>query len=89
MTSFALNNLWSYLQGLALSQSDREWLANKLREPSYRVDPYAYSPSGDDFFADARNVAAVEQDITAAQNPNASFTRLETQADVMEMLESL
>ncbi len=30
MTIFALNNLWNYLQGLSLSQSDREWLANKL-----------------------------------------------------------
>lgn len=30
MTTFALNNLWTYLQGLSLSQSDREWLANKL-----------------------------------------------------------
>ena len=29
MTSFALNNLWTYLQGLSLSQTDREWLANK------------------------------------------------------------
>ena len=31
MTTFALNNLWTYLQGLSLSQGDREWLANKLR----------------------------------------------------------
>ena len=30
MTTLALNNLWTYLQGLALSQSDKEWLANKL-----------------------------------------------------------
>ena len=30
MTTFALNNLWTYLQGLSLSQSEREWLANKL-----------------------------------------------------------
>jgi hypothetical protein len=30
MTTFALNNLWTYLQGLSLSPSDREWLANKL-----------------------------------------------------------
>ena len=30
MTTFALNNLWGYLQGLTLSQSDREWLAKKL-----------------------------------------------------------
>ena len=30
MTTFALNNLWTYLKGLSLSQSEREWLANKL-----------------------------------------------------------
>lgn len=33
MTSFALNNLWTYLQGLSLSQGDREWLADKLIMP--------------------------------------------------------
>lgn len=33
MTSFTLNNLWTYLQGLSLSESDREWLANKLIMP--------------------------------------------------------
>lgn len=33
MTTFALNNLWTYLQGLMLSQSDREWLMGKLSEP--------------------------------------------------------
>ena len=33
MTINALNNLWTYLQGLHLSQSDREWLANKLVMP--------------------------------------------------------
>ena len=32
MTTFALNNLWTYLQGLMLSQSEREWLAGKLSE---------------------------------------------------------
>ena len=32
MTTFALNNLWSYLQGLTLGRSDREWLASKLLE---------------------------------------------------------
>jgi len=34
MTTLALNNLWTYLQGLSLSQSDREWLANKLFLPA-------------------------------------------------------
>lgn len=33
MTTFALNNLWAYLQGLMLSQSEREWLVGKLSEP--------------------------------------------------------
>ena len=33
MTTFALNNLWAYLQGLMLSQSDREWLVGKLSDP--------------------------------------------------------
>ena len=32
MTTMALNNLWSYLQGLALSRKDRNWLAGKLME---------------------------------------------------------
>ena len=33
MTTYALNNLWTYLQGLSLSQGDRQWLAGKLIEP--------------------------------------------------------
>ena len=33
MTAFALSHLWAYLQGLSLSQSDREWQANKLIMP--------------------------------------------------------
>ena len=32
MTTFALENLWTYLQGLSLKQAEREWLANKLIE---------------------------------------------------------
>lgn len=37
MTTFALNNLWTYLQGLMLTQSEREWLAGKLSEPVEKV----------------------------------------------------
>ena len=37
MTTLALNNLWSYLKGLYLSQSEREWLANKLVMPKDSV----------------------------------------------------
>ena len=38
MTTFALNNLWAYLQGLSLSQNDREWLANKLIMPKENTE---------------------------------------------------
>lgn len=34
MTSYSLNNLWTYLQGLSLAKSDREWLAGKLIDPA-------------------------------------------------------
>lgn len=33
MTTVALNNLWTYIDGLSLKQKDREWLASKLLEP--------------------------------------------------------
>lgn len=89
MTTYALNNLWNYLQGLSLSQNDREWLAGKLREPSYQVNPYEVSPSGDKFFSDSRNVRAVEEDIAAAHHPEAKFTRLETKDDIMHLINSL
>lgn len=38
MTAYALNNLWTYLQGLSLSQSDREWLAGKLVMPKNKTE---------------------------------------------------
>lgn len=38
MTTLALNNLWSYLQRLSLSKSDKEWLANKLVMPAKSTD---------------------------------------------------
>lgn len=34
MSTVALHNLWSYLKGLSLSQSDRTWLANHLVMPT-------------------------------------------------------
>ena len=89
MSTAALNNLWIYLQGLSLSQHDRNWLADKLLESSYNVDPYVISPSGDAFFADSRNVKAVEEDIAESHRPNAEFTRLETKEDVVELINSL
>ena len=33
MTTFALNNLWTYIEGLSLKKKEREWLASKLIEP--------------------------------------------------------
>ena len=34
MTTLQLNNLWTYIQGMALKKKDREWLAGKLLEPT-------------------------------------------------------
>ncbi|MBO4719829.1 MAG: hypothetical protein J5658_08160 [Prevotella sp.] len=33
MNAVSLNNLWSYLQGLSLTASNRKWLAEKLIAP--------------------------------------------------------
>ena len=33
MNAVSLNNLWSYLQSLSLTASNRKWLAEKLTEP--------------------------------------------------------
>lgn len=32
MSTAALNNLWAYIQGMALSDSDKQWLADRLIE---------------------------------------------------------
>ena len=68
MTTFALNNLWAYLQGLSLSQSDREWLANKLIMPkenteddNARLDEALKKFSGD--FGGSADAIAVAEDL--------------------------
>ena len=33
MNSVSMNNLWTYLEGLSLTASNRKWLADKLVEP--------------------------------------------------------
>ncbi|MCR4995557.1 MAG: hypothetical protein K6A32_09350 [Bacteroidales bacterium] len=89
MSSLILNRLWAFIESLSLSQQERYWLAGKLQESSFNVDPYEVSPSGDAFFADSRNVKAVEDDIAAAHAPGAKFTRLESEDDIMALMESL
>lgn len=50
MTTVALNNLWNYLQGLALTKKDRDWLAGKLQEPKTNAkDPTLMTK--EEFFA--------------------------------------
>ena len=49
MTTFALNNLWTYLQGLSLSQRDREWLADKLVMPAQVQEDIAKDDSLSEF----------------------------------------
>lgn len=89
MATAATNKLWAYIESLSLSKSDRSWLAGKLLEPTHDADPYEISPSGDTFFADSRNVKAVEKDILKAHDPQAKFTRLESKEDIMSMINAL
>ena len=44
MTTVALDNLWRYLQGLALTEKDRQWLAGKLQEPSHKNEEQPLPP---------------------------------------------
>ena len=89
MATVAANKLWAYIESLSLSRLDRNWLAGKLLEPSHDANPYEISPSGDKFFADSRNVKAVEDDIRKAHSPQAKFTRLESKEDIMAMINAL
>jgi len=89
MATVATNKLWAYIESLSLSKRDRSWLANKLLESTRDADPYEISPSGDPFFADSRNVKAVEEDIRKAHSPQAKFTRLASEADVQALINSL
>ena len=34
MSTAQLNNLWAYIDGMSLKKKDREWLADKLLNPS-------------------------------------------------------
>lgn len=34
MNTVSMNNLWNYLKGLSLSAQNRQWLAQKLLDPS-------------------------------------------------------
>ena len=86
MATIATNKLWAYIESLSLSRRDRNWLAGKLLEPSFQTDPYEVSPSGDSFFADSRNVKAVEHDMAEAHRSGAKFTRLENKEDIMAMI---
>ena len=89
MVTAATNKLWAYIESLALSKEDRNWSADKLLEKSHQADPYEISPSGDKFFADTRNVKAVEDDIRRAHSADAEFTRLENKEDIESLINSL
>lgn len=89
MATLATNKLWTYIESLSLSKKDRNWLAGKLLEADYHVDPYEISPSGDTFFSDSRNVKAVQEDIRKAHSADAKFTRLESKEDILSLFDNL
>ena len=90
MATLTMRKLWAFIESLSLTKKDRDWLVSKLTEASpHQVNPYDISPSGDVFFADSRNVEAVQRDIDAAHRPGAKFTRLETKDDINALINSL
>lgn len=76
MTTFALNNLWAYLQGLMLSQSEREWLAGKLSEPVEKASTEAKDDSAEKLY----DVIPVSPEIKKWSRC-ASFTEEEIESD--------
>ena len=43
MNAVSMNNLWTYLQGLSLTASNRKWLAERLVEPAEDVPPVLHT----------------------------------------------
>lgn len=92
MTAVQLNaEILRNLGTLAEDESMLKRVAKYLRKlvAEREADPYAISPSGDPFFADSRNVKAVEEDIRKAHSPQSKFTRLENKDDIMSMINAL
>ena len=78
MTTTAMNNLWSYIQGLSLSQRNRKWLAERL------INPTADDPKT------ARQKAYVSDTLTRALNEAYAAQRgeikLQTEEEFLEEL---
>ena len=95
MTAVQLNamntELWQSIGAIADSDSLMKRLTRYAKKlvKERKADPYEISPSGDTFFADSRNVKAVEDDIRKAHAPHAKFTRLESKEDIMSMINAL
>lgn len=76
----SLKQILGAIKGVAIAKSSTT---------AFDVDSYEVSPSGDTFFADSRNVKAVERDIAEAHRPGAKFTRLESKEDISNFINSL
>ena len=76
MTSTAMNNLWSYIQGLSLSARNQEWLAARLHEASQMKRAKARKDetlmTKEEFF---RSLDEAEKEI--AEGKGVTFTNLE------------
>ena len=70
----------------------RQWLKDYMAIPDqYRCDPFIYSPSGDLFWADTRNVERVQKqiDISQQQYQAGDITTCKTYKEVLQHLDSL
>lgn len=94
MTTKALNGLWEYLQTLSLTQKNKDWLAAKLMEPrskddapkECRTNPYDVSPSGDEFWADKRNVDKLDEVVREMKHGQMEFVKLSSVDDFEKLI---
>lgn len=80
MTTVALNNLWTYINGLSLKQKDRQWLAGKLLEP---IEEDAKTKRQQEFVKESLTRAINE--VKAAKREGRQLTTLD---DFIEELKS-
>lgn len=63
MSTVQIEGLWSFIQTLALSNRNKQWLADRLIESTST----SVSPSNDEWFDDANNVKMLQEAINESK----------------------
>lgn len=78
MSTTALTNLWNYIQGMSLSDRNKQWLADRLIESK----------------STSKNILSVESmeeklEKARAEIKNGQYTKCSTKEDLQKFLEAL